>query len=301
MSIRIGDALFMADTHDRADLLLRIKILETENGELRRQLRDYKKQEEELLSKDPDNSDYNFYDLFDTEEIQAVQDAFASASGVASLITLPDGTPVTKPSNFCRLCRDIIRKTDKGLSNCMHSDCILGAYNPDGPTIKRCLSGGLWDAGASINAGEKHICNWLIGQVRSPELDEQEMNSYAGEIGVDVNVYREALKEVPVMSLKQFTRIANALHLFANLLSRIALQNLRQKRSLSRLGGLLPICSSCKKIRDDQGYWNQIETYIATHSQAMFSHSLCPDCMEKLYGKQGWYRKNEKKKDILSD
>jgi len=49
------------------------------------------------------------------------------------------------------------------------------------------------------------------------------------------------------------------------------------------LGGLLPICSSCKKIRDDRGYWNQIEVYIRDHSEADFSHSLCPDCVDKLY------------------
>ncbi len=49
------------------------------------------------------------------------------------------------------------------------------------------------------------------------------------------------------------------------------------------LSGLLPICSSCKKIRDDQGYWNQIEVYISHHTQATFSHGLCPDCAKKLY------------------
>lgn len=49
------------------------------------------------------------------------------------------------------------------------------------------------------------------------------------------------------------------------------------------LSGLLPICASCKKIRDDSGYWNQIESYLMTHSQAEFSHGLCPDCMEKIY------------------
>ena len=49
------------------------------------------------------------------------------------------------------------------------------------------------------------------------------------------------------------------------------------------LGGLLPICMSCKKIRDDKGYWNQIESYIRTHSQADFTHGLCPDCARKLY------------------
>ena len=49
------------------------------------------------------------------------------------------------------------------------------------------------------------------------------------------------------------------------------------------LSGMLPICSSCKKIRDDQGYWNQIEAYIAKHSEAEFSHGICPECARKLY------------------
>jgi len=49
------------------------------------------------------------------------------------------------------------------------------------------------------------------------------------------------------------------------------------------LSGLLPICASCKKIRDDKGYWNQIEVYIREHSEAKFSHGICPDCTKKLY------------------
>ena len=52
---------------------------------------------------------------------------------------------------------------------------------------------------------------------------------------------------------------------------------------IKTLGGMLPICSICKKIRDDQGYWNQIESYIREHSEAEFSHSICPECAKKLY------------------
>lgn len=50
-----------------------------------------------------------------------------------------------------------------------------------------------------------------------------------------------------------------------------------------RLSGFIPICSSCKKIRDDEGYWKQVETYVSEHSEAEFSHSICPDCAKKLY------------------
>jgi len=49
------------------------------------------------------------------------------------------------------------------------------------------------------------------------------------------------------------------------------------------LRGLIPICASCKKIRDDKGYWNQIESYISEHSDAEFSHGICPDCKHTLY------------------
>jgi PAS domain S-box-containing protein len=53
--------------------------------------------------------------------------------------------------------------------------------------------------------------------------------------------------------------------------------------NVKRLSGLLPICASCKKIRNDEGFWEQVETYITEHSQALFSHAICPDCGKKLY------------------
>jgi len=55
---------------------------------------------------------------------------------------------------------------------------------------------------------------------------------------------------------------------------------LRENKTLS---GLIPICSDCKKIRDDEGYWHQVEAYVRDHSDADFSHSICPDCVKKLY------------------
>lgn len=53
--------------------------------------------------------------------------------------------------------------------------------------------------------------------------------------------------------------------------------------NIKTLKGLVPICASCKKIRDDKGFWNQIEVYISKHSDAEFSHGICPDCAKKLY------------------
>ncbi|MBI9091847.1 MAG: PAS domain-containing protein [Desulfobacterium sp.] len=61
------------------------------------------------------------------------------------------------------------------------------------------------------------------------------------------------------------------------------------------LSGLVPICANCKKIRDDKGYWNQIEGYIQKHSEVKFSHGMCPECSDKLYGDNDWYIKMKKK------
>jgi hypothetical protein len=55
------------------------------------------------------------------------------------------------------------------------------------------------------------------------------------------------------------------------------------EKKVKTLSGFLPICASCKKIRDDKGYWNQVEAYISAHAEVEFSHSLCPECLHALY------------------
>lgn len=179
-----------------------------------------------------DVSSLRFADLFDIAEIQKIQDAFAEATGVASVITDLDGRPITRPSNFCRLCL-LIRKTEKGLLNCMASDAALGQMNPGGPTIQPCLSGGLWDGGTSICIGERHIANWLVGQVRDETQREEKMLEYGRRIGADMAEYGEALGEVTPMPRAQFEKVCKALHLIAQQLSLLALRNVQQARAIT--------------------------------------------------------------------
>jgi len=174
-----------------------------------------------------------FHDLFNLKDIQEIQDLFAEATGVASLITQPDGTPITRPSKFRRLCSDIIRKTETGCANCFKSDALIGRYHPEGPIIQTCLSGGLWDAGASITVGGKHIANWLIGQVRNESQDKDQMRAYARKIGVNEEKYIKAFLEVPIMSESHLKRIAWVLFAFANQLSAMAYQNIQQARFIT--------------------------------------------------------------------
>ena len=71
-------------------------------------------------------------------------------------------------------------------------------------------------------------------------------------------------------------------------------QRSEAQEHVNLLSGLLPICSSCKKIRDDEGSWNRLEAYIEKRTDAAFSHSICPECSKKLYGNEDWYSKLKK-------
>lgn len=80
------------------------------------------------------------------------------------------------------------------------------------------------------------------------------------------------------------TKPFNSHELLARIKTHIEVQILR---------GLLPMCSKCKKIRDDDGYWKQVDAYIEAHSQLTFTHGVCPDCLEDLYGDRPWFRKKK--------
>jgi len=200
-----------------------------------------RKQTEEALEKRvialtrplDDASHLTFSDLFNLADIQTLQEAFARATGVASIFTKPDGTPITKPSNFCRLCREIICKTPEGRANCIHSNAVMGQPSDQGPTIHKCLSAGFWEAGAAILVGGHHIANWLVGQVRAPLHTEEQMRTYARQIGADETAVVEAFREVPIMSRHQFKQVADALYSLAKHLSISAYQNLQQSRFIT--------------------------------------------------------------------
>ena len=68
-----------------------------------------------------------------------------------------------------------------------------------------------------------------------------------------------------------------------------------QQKTLDTLSGLLPICAKCKKIRNDDGYWNDIEAFIEAHADIKFSHALCEPCQEELYGNEAWFKKRKEK------
>ncbi|MBK9359094.1 MAG: PocR ligand-binding domain-containing protein [Bacteroidales bacterium] len=153
------------------------------------------------------SSEIRFTDIFEQAEIQRLQDLFSDATGVASIISDPLGNPLTRPSNFTRLCSELIRPTEKGMELCRKSDAaIIGTVSSE-PVVSPCLGCGLWESGVPVFAGGKHIANWLIGQVRDENIDGSRTAGYAAAIGLDGTELGKALEEVPVMPVEKFGKL----------------------------------------------------------------------------------------------
>ncbi len=69
-------------------------------------------------------------------------------------------------------------------------------------------------------------------------------------------------------------------------------------REIKTLQCIIPICASCKKIRDDKGNWNYMEFDVKRNSHAAFSHGMCPECSDKFYGNEDWYKKMKENREI---
>ncbi|HDN65442.1 MAG TPA: PAS domain S-box protein, partial [Methanosarcinales archaeon] len=180
-----------------------------------------------ILSPDKSVKDVSLTDLIDLEDLQQIQDAFAAANDVASIISDISGEPITKASNFCGVC-EIIRSTEKGDMNCVKSDKILGgkAKALMKPTYEKCLSCGFVDASAPIIVGGMHIANWLVGQSNAMGVDKNRIETYAKEIGADTGEMLDAFGKMPEMSLAKFEEVLDLLWLIAKKLSALAHNNL---------------------------------------------------------------------------
>ena len=118
-------------------------------------------------------------------------------------------------------------------------------------------------------------------------LDDAENIVHAFEVGAVDYVIK------PIRVAEVLARVKTHLTL-RRMQKELEIQNAKLQEALANvktLKGLVPICANCKKIRDDAGYWNELERYIEALSDAFFSHGVCPECMEFLYGKESWYKK----------
>ena len=139
----------------------------------------------------------------------------------------------------------------------------------------------------------------LITSLLNPEVKEAVLAALSGKIGQFEGDYTSVLSKRQMGLKIIYAPITDenglptsGLGIFEDVTERKRIE--REKESVladlakalsevKKLSGFLPICASCKKIRDDAGFWNEVERYISDHSEAQFSHSICPDCVRALY------------------
>ncbi|NMB56243.1 MAG: PAS domain S-box protein [Leptolinea sp.] len=172
-------------------------------------------------------------DLFNLDDLQKLQDDFANATGVASLITEVDGTPITRPSNFGRLCLNMIRKTEQGRQDCFKVDSKLSKFNGNYPIHTPCTNIGSLHAGAPIMVGGEHIASWVIGQARTEASSEDTALAYFRKLGLNEVEALEAFRELPFMTEERFKNVTQALFTLTTQLSSIAYQNVQQARFIT--------------------------------------------------------------------
>lgn len=164
----------------------------------------------------------------------------------------------------------------------------------------------LFNTPARLTAGTP-CCRFLHGkEAPLPGCPLQRMNISGKRESAEMEIKDGRYMLITVDPVRDSTgNLIGAVHIARDITSRILIQNERERlvkdlkaalTKIKTLSGMLPICSSCKKIRDDKGYWNLIESYIESHSHAQFSHGLCPGCMEEIYGKEDWYREMKDRK-----
>ena len=100
---------------------------------------------------------------------------------------------------------------------------------------------------------------------------------------IDTHPYGYIIKPYDINELRSTIEIAVIKHQAAKERERLIAQLQKALQDVKTLSGLLPICSSCKKIRKDDSTWQSIEDYIASHSEANFTHGICPECAHRLY------------------
>jgi DNA-binding response OmpR family regulator len=139
---------------------------------------------------------------------------------------------------------------------------------------------------------ENEIPDLILLDIMMPGMDGFEvcrsikMNKNARETPV---IFLTAKREIDdlvrgfeVGGVDYVTKPFNSNELLIRVKTHLDLKKARDE--IRRLKGIIPICCNCKKIRDDKGFWEQVEIYIESHSDAEFSHGICPECTKELYG-----------------
>lgn len=148
------------------------------------------------------------------------------------------------------------------------------------------------DPGVAQETWQPHIENL---NMRKSRVHEREHRKKDGTI-IPVEIHGYLLEHQDQQHVIAFVQDISERKKIEKEREKLIKELLEALENVKILSGLLPICSQCKKIRDDQGYWNNLEAYIEKHSGASFSHGMCEECSDRLYGDEDWYIKMKKNK-----
>lgn len=178
-------------------------------------------------------AEFGLIDLIDLAALQEIQDAFATASDVASIITDPNGEPITNPSNFCKVCT-MIRSTETGAKNCGEFNRRLGekAKKSMSPSCEVCRNCGFLHGSAPIIVAGKYVANWVIGQINIGKTDVERMKTYGASLGIPPEKLTAAYKALPLMNIDKFHQVLDLLGCFAKKLSLLGFNNLKLARNI---------------------------------------------------------------------
>ncbi len=215
---------------------------------------------------------YKFEDLFDMDKVQKLTDSIAEALGLGIVIVSPEGVPITRPSNFCSFCLDVVRSSEIGNRNCIYSDSVLGRKS-DKPIMAKCLSAGLVDAGISIIINGKHLASWMVGQVMLEEelLSDADQRERAHMLGIDETLFLNEIQSVTRMTREQFHKILEMIRVLAMQLSELGMQSYIQQEELTYIKEVeTELRSENKKLEQS----HNIDELTGLYTKACFDEKL---------------------------
>ncbi len=244
-----------------------------------------------------DPANFAFKEIIDTARLQKMMEKFYKATRIPVGILDTEGE-ILVATGWQEICTQFHRKNPITQKRCQESDNFFHDNMPDAKFVQYKCQNGLWDIGIPILVQGTHMASLFVGQFfyEDEKPDIEFFRNQALEVGFDVEAYLDALKNIRTFSREEINDIMSYYADFASFIAELAYSNLQLKQQVNKLEGLLPICSHCKKIRDDQGYWKQIELYISQHSEVRFSHGLCESCYEELYANSDYHMEPSRKR-----
>jgi PAS domain S-box-containing protein len=237
-------------------------------------------------------------DLIEKSKLETILDAFTQATGVASIITDVDGTPITEPFNFSVLCREYCRVTLKGRHLCHKSDCYGGreSARTRKNVTYNCLNSGLLDSAAPIFVEGLHVANVLCGQVLDTPISPEVAKDRALNIGItDIDGYLRELAEIPIISIDRFKAIVRLMEVVTQTISEMAFQkNLLFKRSRRYLEKLVNSVGDCIIATNNVGAISMVndacsntfgcpqEALIGCSLESLFADDASRSCYQQL-------------------